>query len=201
MKLNKRQVNHIENIGTNNISVVRIKRNHKYYSALRDDVNNKIISRQKWTAKKNLKEFGKEVAEYVKPKVSDDEEVLAYEIETQTSHETKGTSKTKWNGKNFVNNYQTSFSFRCEGIFANKPESEKLEKMVNGSLMGAWNSGKTDAKRFLKNSIYKDLTDIDNVMRGYTIREVHVKKSQITNRMSSELQVTNNGKRWVGKNA
>lgn len=201
MKLTKRQINHIENIGVSNISIVRIKRNHKYYSAIYDDVNKKIISKQKWSSKKNLKSFGSDIVEQIKPKISEEEEVLAYEIETQTSHETKGTSTTKYNGKNFVNKYQTSFSFRCEGLFENKPSPEKLEKMVNGSLMGAWNSGKTDAKRFLKNSIYHDLTDIDNVMRGYTIREVYVKKSQITNRLSSEIQVINNGKKWSGKNA
>jgi len=206
MKYSKKQIEKLTTIGVQNIELHRKKINGKYYTVITDD-KNKIISKQKWKQSKTLKTVAQDLKVFFDKdflKKKEEDEIIVYEIETQTSHNTKGTTTTKYNDKTFVNKYKTSFDFKCEGVFENLPTPAKIEKMVNGSLMGAWNSGKSDNKRFLKNSIYKELTNIDNVLRGYTVVERKIKKSQlsnVTNRFSAELQVTNNGKKWVGKNA
>ena len=119
-------------------------------------------------------------------KTPQDEEITAYEIETQSSIDTHKAGR-----------YKTKFEYNAKGIFANKPTAEKLEQMTKNSIMGAFNSGAVKGK-YLKNSLFKKM--LDDGTRGFTIKEIKIKKQFISNQIDLKLFINKNGKKWSGEN-
>lgn len=118
-------------------------------------------------------------------------QIEAYEIVSQSHYEARGKTEK---GKK----YRSLFEYTTKGYFENEPTLDKLETMGKNSLISAFNSGRSGRGGYLKDSAFNTL--VEGHMRGIKVQKVKVDRDLVTNKMSAELKIVNNGNKWKGTN-
>tara|TARA_Y100000310_G_C20669255_1_gene809345 strand:- start:1053 stop:1559 length:507 start_codon:yes stop_codon:yes gene_type:complete len=124
-------------------------------------------------------------------------EADAYEVVSQSSHETKGDSynKKQRDGSmmKIYSKFHTQWSYNAEGTFDNQPKVEKLELMIRNSIIGAF--GRSVPENVLN-------TLVQDGIRGIEIRPVMTSKNKVNNRIKLKIEIQDKlrGGTWSNMN-